>query len=270
MSPTRREFIKRVGIALASMVAARCAWPAGKNTPTPEIITCYEAVELTDTPQSTEQLDQQGVILTAIAQGDDIDPEVARLALIAFHRERLRSCWLRFDWLEKQASDWDHSEKGERALAELVSEHRAALDELVTLEELVSDVADLVQEAFAEAAYHVWRINCGMTCYEPMPGPEYTPYARGQLVQQAEILADLADDATVDQETVARAQAAVEQGIVFLGLSDEEEKALYDALVEAAGDTYSYPTFEELELEITPEAAEAARFLVELLLGDIE
>ena len=43
---------------------------------------------------------------------------------------------------------------------------------------------------------------------------------------------------------------------------------LYDALIEAAGDTYNYPTFDELDLEITPEAAEAARFLVDLLLAE--
>jgi hypothetical protein len=221
MSPTRREFIKRVGIALASLMAARCA-----------------CIPLPGT-------------------GKDDSP-----------RGRLRSCWQRFGWLEEQASDWSDYEKGERARDDLVAEHRAALDELVAAGELEADVADLVQEAFAEAAYHVWRANCGVTCYEPMPGPEYTPYASSQLVAQAEILADLADDATVDQETVARAQAAVEQGIAFLGLSDEEEKALYDELVEAAGESCDFPTFDGLELEVTPEAAEAARFLVELLLEE--
>ena len=223
MSPTRREFIKRVGIALASLMAARCA--------------CVSLIE-----------------------GDT--------GLGGTPRERLRRSWQRFGWLEEQASDWSDYEKGEKAREELVSEHRAALDELVAAGELDADVADLVQEAFDGAAYHVWRANCGMTCYEAMPGPEYTPYASSQLVAQAEILADLADDATIDQETVAQAQAAVEQGIAFLGLSNEEEKALYDELIEAAGESHDYPPFNELELEITPEAAEAARFLVELLLEE--
>jgi hypothetical protein len=223
MSPTRREFIKRVGIALASLMAARCA--------------CIPLVEggsgLGGTP-----------------------------------RGRLRRSWQRFGWLEKQASDWSDYEKGEKAREELVEGHRAALDELVAAGELDADVADLVQEAYAEAAYHVWRANCGMTCYEPMAGPEYTPSASSQLVQQAELLADLADDDAIDQETVARAQAAVEQGIAFLGLSGEEEKALYDELMEAAGDSYDYPHFSDLELEVTPEAAEAAQFLVDLLLEE--
>jgi hypothetical protein len=267
VSPTRREFIKRVGVVLGSLMAARCAWPLRKNTPTPEI-TCYVPVEPTDSPKTTEQLDQQSAILTAVARGDDVDPEVAQLALIAFHRERLRSCWLRLDWLEEQAQDWSDYEKGEQALEQLKAEHRAALDGLLAAGELDADVADLVQEAFAEAAYHVWRTNCGVTCYEPMAGPEYTPYASSQLVAQAEILADLADDATIDQETVARAQAAVEQGIAFLALSSEEEKALYDELIEAAGESYDYPPFNELELEVTPKAAEAAQFLVDLLLEE--
>jgi hypothetical protein len=91
VSPIRREFIKRVGIALGSLMVARCALPAGKSTSTPE---------------------------------DDVEPEVARLALVAFHRERLRSCWLRLDWLEEQAGDWSDYEKGDRALEQLKTEHR--------------------------------------------------------------------------------------------------------------------------------------------------
>ena len=223
MSPTRREFITRVGISLASLMTARCA--------------CTQFID-----------------------GGKIKGNTPR--------ERLRSCWFSFDWLKEQASDWSDYEKGEKAREELVAEHRAALDELVAAGELDADVADLVQEAFAEAAYHVWRANCGMTCYEPIAGPEYTPSASSQLVQQTELLADLADDATIDQETVARAQAAVEQGIAFLGLSGEEEKALYDELMDAAGDSYDYPHFSDLELEITPESAEAAQFLVDLLLEE--
>ena len=267
MSPTRREFIKRVGVVLGSLMAARCAWPLRKNTPTPEI-TCYVPVEPTDSPKTTEQLDQQSAILTAVARGDDVDPEVAQLALIAFHRERLRSCWLRLDWLEEQAQDWSDYEKGEQALEQLKAEHRAALDGLVTASALDAGVATEVQNAFDAAAYHVWRANCGMTCYEPLMMPDYTQSGSTQLVNQADLLADLADDTTVDPETVSRAQSTVERDIAFLNLSSEEEQALYDALTEAAGDAHDFPTFEALELEIAPEAAEAARFLIKLLLEE--
>ena len=67
MSPTRREFIKRVGIAFASLMAARCV--------------CLPFVE---------------------GGGESGTP-----------RERLHGCWQRFDWLERQTSDWQDYEKGE-------------------------------------------------------------------------------------------------------------------------------------------------------------
>ena len=223
MSPTRREFITRVGISIASLMTARC-------------------------------------MCTQFIPGSRITGTTPR--------ERLRSCWYSFDWLEKQASDWSDYEKGEKALEQLKDDHRAALDDLVADGELEADVADEVHVAFEAAAWHVWRANCGMTCYEPMPGPEYTPMASSQLVSQAELLEDQSDDATIDQDTVAMAQAAVERDITFLNLSSEEEKALYDALIAAGAKDYDFPHFDRLELEISPEAAEAARFLVELLLEE--
>jgi hypothetical protein len=216
MSPTRREFIRRVGIALASLMAARCVCPSIKGTP-------------------------------------------------GSPRNRLRECWLKFDWLAERAQDWGNYEKGEQARDDLVADHRAALDDLVAAGELDTAVADYVQEAFTAAVYHVWRANCGMTCYEAMPAPDYTPFTSSQLVQQADLLAENGD---LDQDTVAQAQAAIEREIAFLSLSDVETQALYDELIAAAGDTYDYPPFDELELEITPEAAEAACFLVELLLEE--
>ena len=221
MSPTRREFITRVGISIASLMTARC-------------------------------------MCTQFIPGGRITGNTPR--------ERLRSCWYSFDWLEKQASDWSDYEKGEKALEQLKDDHRATLDELVAAGELESVVADEVHVAFEAAAWHVWRANCGMTCYEPMPGPEYTSMASSQLVSQAELLEDLADDASVDQDIVAKAQVAVERDITFLNLSGEEEKALYDVLVAAGAEDYNFPHFDRVELEITPEAAEAAQFLVELLL----
>ena len=89
-------------------------------------------------------------------------------------------------------------------------------------------------------------------------------------MSQAELLEDLSDDATIDQETVARVQAAIEQEIAFLSLSSEERQTLYDELKAAAGDSYDYPPFDQLDLEVTPEAVEAARFLVELFLEEAE
>jgi hypothetical protein len=216
MTPTRREFIQHVGIAIASLVASNAA-------------------------------------CTPFSGGEDSSP-----------RDRLRSCWHRFDWLARQAQG-DY-ERGERARKELVAEHRAALDELVAAGELEAAVADELEAAFDAAADHVLWSNAPITCYKPAM-PNYTPTSASQLAQQAELLADLADDTTVDQEIVAKARTVIERDVAFLSLSDEEWQALYEQLAQAAGESYDFPDFDDLELEITPEAAEAARFLVELLLA---
>ena len=216
MTPTRREFIQHIGIAIASLVAANAA-------------------------------------CTPFAGGGGSSP-----------RERLLSCWHRFDWLARQAQG--DFERGDRARRDLAAEHRAALDELVAAGELEAEVTDELESAFDAAADHVLWSNAPITCYKPAM-PDYTPTSAGRLVQQAEILEGLADDATVDQDVVAQAQAAIERNIAFLALTDEEWQAMYDELAQAAGDSYDFPAFDDLELEITPEAAEAARFLVELLLA---
>jgi hypothetical protein len=209
---TRRDFIKSVGIAIASLVMVRCI-PFG---------------------------------------GQDDSP-----------RGRLRNCWLRLDWLAQQTQK--DFERGDRALDGLVADHRAALDDLVTAGELDAAVADQMQVAFTEASHHVWRSNAPITCYEPMM-VDYTPASSGQLAQQADLLAEMAKSDNLDPATVAQAQAAIERDIAFLNLSDAETQALYDQLVATAGGTYNFPPLDELDLEVTPEAAKAARLLVELLL----
>ena len=212
MSPTRREFIKHLAMALASLAMTRCLSP-----------------------------------------GDDSS------------RSRLRSCWLQLDPLAQQTHK-DY-ERGSQMKDQLVADHRAALDTLIAAGELSAAVAAQMQAAFVEAAYHVWRANAPMTCYEPVL-VDYTPTGASQLVQQANLLAEMAERGDLDPSTVAQARAAIERDIAFLGLSDEETQALYDELIKAAGDAYTFPAFDELEMEILPEAAEAARFLVELLLEE--
>ena len=212
MRSTRRDFIKSVGIAIASLVMARCIPSGGKD----------------DSP-----------------------------------RGRLRNCWLRLDWLAQQANG-DY-ERGDKAREKLAADHRAALDDLVTAGETDAGVADELNTAFGAAITHILFINAPITCYEPVV-VDYTPTSSGQLAQQAGLLAEMAESGDLDPATVAQAQAAIEQDIAFLTLSDEELQTLYDELIEAAGGTYDFPSLDELDLEISPEAAEAARFLVELLL----
>ena len=226
MTSTRREFIKNVGIAIASLAMTRCACPITSG----------------DWP----------------AKGEcDSAPDC------------LRQCWLRLDLLAEETQDWNNYERGEQALSKLIADHQAALDELVAAGELDTDVADQAQTAFGAAAYHVWRSNAPITCYEAVL-VDYKPTSSSQLARQAELLVEMAASGDLDPATVTQAQAAIERDIVFLNLSGAETQALYDELIAAAGDSYTFPSFDELDLEITPEAAEAARFLVKLLLGEME
>lgn len=218
MSPTRRAFIRSVGIAIGSLLVARCVGPA----------------------------DDDG-------GQDDSD------------RGRVRRCWLQLDRLARQTEE-DYTE-ADGLRDELLSDHRAALDRLVAAGQLDAAVADQVQAAFVEATYHVWRANSPISCYEPVL-IDYTPTSAAQLVQQAALLAELAGEADLDPDTVGQARAAIERDVSFLALSDTERQALYDRLIHAAGDTFSFPSFDELDLAVPPEAAEAARFLVELLLEE--
>ena len=214
MRSTRRDFIKGVGIAIASLVMVRCI-PFGSKDDSP--------------------------------------------------RGRLRNCWLRLDWLAQQTRK--DFERGDQALDGLVADHRAVLNDLVTSGELDAAVADQMQVAFTEAAFHVWRSNAPITCYEAVM-VDYTPASSGQLAQQAGLLAEIAKSGDLDPATVTQAQASIERDIAFLNLSQAETQALYDELIEAAGDTHDFPSLDELDLDVTPEAAEAARFLVELLLEE--
>jgi hypothetical protein len=225
MTPTRRDFVKNVGIAIGSLVMARC-------------------IRLGDGGDSTV--------------GECNSP-----------RDCLRQCWLRLDWLAEDIRDWDNYERGERARDGLLTDHRAALDDLVSGGELDAAVADYVQAAYLEAVRHVWRANSGVTCYTAVL-PDYTPGTARRLIEQAELLAEMAESGDLEADAVARAQAAIGREVAFLSLSYDETQALYDELREVAGDTYDFPPFEELDLYIPPEASEAARFLVELLLGETE
>jgi hypothetical protein len=151
-------------------------------------------------------------------------------------------------------------------MSQLVDDHRAALDALVVAGELDAKVANQVQSAFSAAAFHVWRSNVPVTCYEPVL-VDFKPISSGQLVQQADLLAEMAETNSLDRDTVARAQAAIERDIAFLALSYADAQALYEGLIKAAEGVHSIPAFDDVDLQMTPEAVEAARFLAELLLG---
>lgn len=205
MTTTRRDFIKSVGIAVASLAMARCI-PSGGESDSP--------------------------------------------------RGRLRNCWLRLDWLAQKTRETppEKYEQGEQARDKLVAEHRAALDDLVAAGELDGAVAGQIQVAFDEAAFHAWRNNAPMTCYMALP-IEYG--ARDDLLQQAELLREAASN--LDPAVVEEVQGAIARDI-----------ALFEAATGPEAGFELIEQFEAGEIAASPEAVEAARTLVDLLLGETE
>ena len=203
MKTTRREFIHRVGIALGSLMAARC------------VTTCYSPIPPTPSPTPP------------------VTPLTPAWAT-------LRACWLDLENPKLQSfEDTDFSR-------ELHQRHADALSALVTSGELDAAVANEIAAAFEEAIAHVQRQQA--SCYIALP-PEFTP--RDDLMRQADLLEDLAAEGDIDPGTVAQAQEALERDIAWLA------------------QFHAGKVPEELEeIEVTPEAAEAARILVTLLLGD--
>jgi hypothetical protein len=245
MSISRRDFMNVFGVSLASLLLSRCKWSdlvGGSNkTPVPTqtpTISCYAPVAPTFTPSSLSD------------------------ALPA--RERLRLSWLSFNELAKRTVAESNQEPGETDLfrQELSTYHRSALNELTAAGEISPTVADLVQEAFDAAAYHVWRSSVPITCYMTM-GPIYAPESAAVLIQQAEILNQIAGQGNLDQETLARARSALEHDLAFYALSEADLQALYKRLSENG---QTYPPFEELELLPSADARTAAEFILELVM----
>ncbi len=235
MSISRRDFIKLFGISIASLMMTRCRIG-------PPIATCYAPMPPTDLPPTPP----------------------------ASARERLRWCWQRFGELAQatrdQASQGEGS--GEDTLGQqMVADHRAALDELVASGEITPTVANLVQEAYDAAVYHVWRSNAPITCYEPVI-VDYAPASAGVLVQQAEILAEVAGQGEIDPKTLANAQAALEHDLAYYALSDADLQALYDqVLAEYQSNGQPIPSFDALQLEVSTDTSAAAQFIINLLTG---
>jgi len=233
MSISRRDFMKLFGISAASLLLTRCKLG---DVPTP-FVTCYEPAIPTSLPPTP--------------------PATAR--------ERLRLLWMRFPELASTtlSGQNDDNQLGQQML----NDHRRELDELIASGELSAAVASLVTEAYTAAVYHVWRSNVPITCYEPVI-VDYAPASAGVLVRQSEILAEVASQGEIDPETLANAQAALEHDLAFYALSEEDVNVLYERLMKDWQEqNQSIPSFAELDLEIPPEAQEAAQFIIDLLTG---
>lgn len=175
---------------------------------------------------------------------------------------QLRSTWGQLDKLaERTRKD---SDRGMQMRDSLTADHRAALDQVVASGRLSAAAAGRAQVAFEAAAYHMWRANAPITCYEPVL-VNFKPTTSGQLATQAALLAGRDD---LDAQVVAQAQAAIAKDIAFLNLSQTEVQDLYEKILSARESGQPIPAFEDVELEVSPEDLEAAQFLVEALLGD--
>ena len=253
MSISRREFMKLVGVSVASLALTRCRFAP--------FATCYAPLPPT--------------------------PTVPPLAM-----QRLRLCWLSFGELAQAAVDEFRQVvppsiepipqtviEGVKPTAapkttsengfgqQLSARHRQALDEIVSTGELTRAVAELVQEAYDAAVYHVWRSNAPITCYAPVI-VNYAPVSADTLVRQSEVVSELASQGNIDPQTLANAQAAIEHDMAFYALTDAEVNSLYDHLIaESQSQSLGVPAFENVELEVTPDARAAARFIINLLAG---
>jgi hypothetical protein len=137
------------------------------------------------------------------------------------------------------------SPEQEASLAALGQWQGEALDALVAAGELRPAVAGAIAAAMEQAVAH-HRDSCSM-CYIALPA-EYFP--RMDLVRQLALLEEIAAQGAVDPATVVQARAALEQDIAWFGEF-------------AAGRVPGTPG----RLEVDADTLEAARVLVELLLG---
>lgn len=229
MSISRRNFMKLVGVSVSSWLLTRCRTIVGP--------TCY--VPMPPSPTPTEPASPRG---------------------------RLRNCWISFDELAQTAAqEFEQGDFENASDKRLIAGHRAALDELVAGGEVTSAVAELVQEAYEAAVYHVWRSNVPITCYRPVM-VDYAPASASSLVWQAEVLEQVAGEGAINPATVERARAALERDMAFYALTTEEVNSLYERLIaEWQSQQQAPPAFEDVELEVTPDARAAARFIIELL-----
>jgi hypothetical protein len=162
-------------------------------------------------------------------------------------RTRLRACWQELARLcQDNQADIDEID---RKRGELVDKHRAVLDDLVASGELEGGVADLIQVAFSEAAFHIWRTKAPITCYVVYP---IEASAREDILKQLEVLREVSDG--LDPRVVRQVETAMAQDI-----------SLLDAVAGGEVQTDLIEQFKAQELQVGRDVLEASRFLVDLL-----
>ena len=231
MSMSRRDFMKFVGISVSSMILTSCG----------PMVSCYTPAVMTPTNGYTKSKDP---------------------------KTRLHGYWLSFGELASKTQEANNQGSIEDTYGqELIAGHRAALDELASTGVLTRTVADLIQEAYEAAVYHVWRSNVAVTCYPPAPRFDFTPASADILVQQSQTLDQIAQQGNVDPQTLENARLALQHDMAFYSLTSAQVDALYQHLMyEWPGEAQGAPDFSQVELEVSPDAKTATEFIINLLL----
>ena len=149
MDAERRRFLRRLGIAMAALAAGGCCGSAA---------------------------------LGGNAEGGENGGTDPTPAPPTEGWDAVRAAWGDLPSLEKAAQGEDG---GNPALEALTDRHQKALDGLVKAGDVRKPVAEDMQVAFAEAAWHIWRSYGPMSCYEPTPWPVYDQDAKHSLATQA-------------------------------------------------------------------------------------
>ncbi|CAG0936326.1 hypothetical protein TFLX_05196 [Thermoflexales bacterium] len=181
-------------------------------------------------PTRREFMRQVGVFLiTCIASGCEASHTNASL-------DALRASWLELKNPRLQVhEDTDFSKH-------LLQQHAEALTTLVKEGVIDSAVAADIQVAFEETVAHIQRSQ--IMCYNPTA----VLVPRQDMLEQAMVLAELAQQTTIDPDTIERASVALARDIAWL-----------DQL--RAGQGSNNPE----GIQPTPSEIEAARILAELL-----
>ncbi len=238
MNPTRRDFIRYVGILLAGALARSCGTGSPKPTDTP-IITCYEPVPPTPSPSPPTTV--QVTCYTAVP----LTPTPAPLSDNPLWGE-LRGYWVTMANLEKPPSGW--TPDAPNWPPKMAEPHQKVIDALVEAGELDLAVAEQIQLSFEAAAGHAYMRE--MRCYRMTVEGIRAQETRTDFALQLSLLDEMAAKSDIDPIVVANARGALERDITWL---DELQMGKLPAPLE--------------EIQADPEAIEATRILVELLLG---
>jgi len=228
MAQDRRDFIKRFGVTLGSLIVSGSLPGCGPRKK-------EGASDAEDGTKTTPRAPQW---------------------------EELRQCWVNLKTLNEEIDEVTKQNKDLRAtdcgayiaLKDAIPKKRAArhemlLETLVTTGELDRRVADHMQTAFEEAIYHI--VRSGMLCYIAIP---FEHGVRQDLLRQSDVLSEISGD--VDPATVAKAQAAIAQDAAFFEIFRTNP-------IDCASLEKGY---KDRALKASPEALEAARLLTQLFL----